>query len=166
MSIHTAVVPAPPEPVLGTDWTLRPVDEPATVTPQTARTYAVTEAQGGPTLLLRVHRVAHHPLHSCYPYGTHDLALGLVLPDHGPSGRALAAKLLCDLVPALFLADPRCRRIVAAPDESDTVTQAALEAGGLLRVTEADLPDASVVLFAAEPPDLADMSTALDDMPH
>jgi len=166
MSVRNTVVPTTPEPVLGADWSLRPVDEPVTAAPQTARTYAVTAAEGGPALLLRVHRVADHPLHSCYPYGAHDLALGLVLPDHGPSGRALGVRLLRAVVPALFAADARCRRIVAAPDESDTVTQAALEEGGLVRVTEADLPHASVVLFAAEPPDLAGMSTALDDMPH
>jgi hypothetical protein len=151
-------VPAPPVPALGPGWTLRPLDDPAAG----ARSYAVTAADGGPALRLRVHRVARHPVRACYPYGGRDLALEPgSWDDPGPLARLLRA-----FVPALLAADPDCRRVVAAPDEDDAAAHAVLEAGGLLRVTEAELPDGAVVLFAAEPPNLAGMSTALDDMPH
>jgi hypothetical protein len=110
---------------------------------------------------LRLYRVRDHPLRACYPYGAHDLAVRLVRQDLAEAGR-----LLRDLVPALFAADPRCRRVVAAPAEDDIAAQAAFEAGGFRRVAEADLPDGSVVLYTVEPPEIAELPTALDDMPH
>ncbi|GAQ65253.1 hypothetical protein SsS58_05662 [Streptomyces scabiei] len=98
---------------------------------------------------------------------------GDVETGHGDRGARAArvpeeagADLLRVLVPALFAADARCRRVVAAPDEYDGHTQRVLVAGGFRRITEADLPHGSVVLFAAEPPEIAGLSTALDDMPH
>lgn len=78
----------------------------------------------------------------------------------------MTARPLRVLVPALFAADPHCRRLVAAPDEDDMVTQTVLEAGGFLQVAEVDLPDGSVMLFAVKRPEVACLSTALDDMPH
>lgn len=121
-------------------------------------------------LFLRLHRVPDHPLRDCYPFGAHDLAVGLTLPGadetRAGGGPGPAARLLRDLVPALFALDPGCRRVIAAPDEDDTATQLALESGGFRRIAEADLPGGSVVLFAAEPPGIARLSTALDDMPH
>jgi len=128
----------------------------------------VRPAEGGPELFLELHRVPGHPLRACYPFGAHDLAIGLVLPspDEAGPGPGPAARLLRDLVPALFALAPRCRRVIAAPDENDTAAQLALEQGGFRRIAEADLPGGSVVLFAAEPPGIAGLSTALDDMPH
>lgn len=171
----SASVPALAELRLGAPWVLRPLAGAAPTEPpgRTARTYAVTPVDGGPVILLDLHRVADHPLRACYPYGAHDVAVGLVPPGPAEDGRAPAgpgprpaARLLRDLAPALFAADPRCRRVIAAPDVDDTAFQHALEDGGFQRVTEADLPGGSVVLFAAEPPEVAHLSTALDDMPH
>lgn len=110
--------------------------------------------------VLRIHHVRHHPLRACYPYGAHDLAVDVT------STAPEVPALLRELVPALFAKYPRCRRVIAAPDEGDVRTQEVLAAAGFLRVTEADLPGGSVVLFTAEPPSLAGLSTALDDMPH
>ncbi|WP_367325655.1 GNAT family N-acetyltransferase [Streptomyces sp. HUAS ZL42] len=155
-------VPSPPEPVLGADWTLRPAADSG----HGLGAYTVAPRGGGTPVELRLHRVAHHPLRACYPYGAHDISVGLVLPDHAEAGQDLAGRLLGDLVPALFAADPLCRRVVAAPAEDDTATQDTFAAGGFRRITEADLPSGSVVLFAAEPSWLADLATALDDMPH
>lgn len=101
-------------------------------------------------MIQRVHR---HPVRACYPYGAHDLLVELPLPSP-------------DLVPSLFAAHPRCRRIVAAPAEEDTAGQLALEAAGFRRITEADLATGTVVLFVAEPPEVMRVPTALDDMPH
>ncbi|WP_105971096.1 GNAT family N-acetyltransferase [Streptomyces geranii] len=161
--------PALGEPRLGARWVLRALAGPSAGLPRRpARTYAVRAAGGGPELFLELHRVPDHPLRACYPYGAHDLAIGLVLPspDEAGAGPDPAARLLRDLVPALFTLAPRCRRVIAAPDEDDTAAQLALEQGGFRRITEADLPGGSVVLFAAEPPAIAGLSTALDDMPH
>lgn len=161
----TALDDVPPPQALGVDggWALRRIAEPSRF-PRSA-TYAATRGRG-PEILLRLHRVSRHPLRACYPFGAHDLALELVSWDPAPSGHAAVSALLRELAPALFASDPDCRRIVAAPDERDTRTQNILEAGGFRLVTEADLPDASVVLFTAEPPGVAGVSTALDDMPH
>ncbi|MFE3851756.1 GNAT family N-acetyltransferase [Streptomyces griseorubiginosus] len=155
-------VPPPPEPAPGSDWTLSSLAD-ADVG---SRAYAAAPRGGGPAAELRLHRVQHHPLRAAYPYGAHDIALALVLPDRSEAGQEQAGRLLGDLVPALFTADPRCRRVVAAPAEDDTAAQTALANGGFRRVTEVDLPGGSVVLFTAEPPWIADLSTALDDMPH
>jgi hypothetical protein len=151
--------PPPPEPVLGAGWTLRPLAD----ADSGARAYAVAPEGGGTEVELRLHRVQHHPLRAGYPYGAHDIVMELLLVD---GARNTAGQLLNALIPALFHGDPLCRRVVAAPAEDDTATQTALENGGFRRVTEADLPGGSVVLFTAEPPWIADLSTALDDMPH
>ncbi|WP_427918318.1 GNAT family N-acetyltransferase [Streptomyces sp. cg40] len=148
-------VPAPPVPELGDGWVLRALtDGPAVAC-------TAIDADGGPPILLRLRRVLRDPVRACYPFGAHDLILSVVPPEGAPVARLLGA-----LVPALFAADPRCRRLVAAPDEDDAVARAVLEAGGFRQVTEADLPGGSVVLFAAERPEVAGLSTALDDMPH
>ncbi|MBZ3901594.1 GNAT family N-acetyltransferase [Streptomyces griseiscabiei] len=110
---------------------------------------------------LRLSRVRDHPLRACYPYGAHDIAVHLVGPALPDTGR-----LLGGLVPALFAADPRCRRLVAAPDEDDLIARHTFETAGFHRVTEADLPTGTVVLYTVEPLWLADLPTALDDMPH
>jgi hypothetical protein len=144
-------VPTAPVPALGGGWTLRPA---------AAHAYAAAR-DSGPVILLGIHRVRHHPLRACYPFGAHDLVVEFRNPVADP-----APDLLRELVPALFGSTPNCRRIIAAPDEDDARTQRALEAGGFSRVAEADLPAGSVVLYAAERPEIARLSTALDDMPH
>lgn len=157
----------PPVTAIGGGWALRQVAEPPGFPHSAARTYAAALDGGPEEILVRIQRVLHHPLRACYPFGGHDLAVGLVLPEPPPQGQTAAASgLLHELVPALFAAAPNCHRVIAAPDEHDTRAQRVLEAGGLRRITEADLPDGSVVLFAVEPPDIAGLSTALDDMPH
>ncbi|MER5802172.1 GNAT family N-acetyltransferase [Streptomyces mirabilis] len=155
-------VSPPLEPSPGAGWTLRPLADAG----QGVRAYAAVPRGGGAPVELRLHRVQHHPLRACYPYGAHDIAVGLVLPDLTEAGQDLAGRLLKNLVPALFSADPLCRRVVAAPAEEDIAAQSVFEAGGFRRVTEVDLSDGSVVLFAAEPPRITDLPTALDDMPH
>jgi hypothetical protein len=144
-------------------WTLRGAPDTSLSARRTTSRYAASPAGGGAEIEVVVHSVAHHPLRACYPFGAHDLAVDVV-PSPGAEG--LAARLLRELVPALFAAEPRCRRVIAAPQEDDTATQLLLEEAGFLRVTEADLPRGTVVLYAVEPPSLATMSTALDDMPH
>ncbi|MGW6908667.1 GNAT family N-acetyltransferase [Streptomyces sp. NPDC054940] len=130
------------------------------------RTWTVIHCGGGPPFLLHLSRVSRHPVRACYPFGAHDLVVALVLPGSAPSGEDVASRLLRQLAPALFAADARCRRIVAAPDEHDAVGRRVLAAGGFREITEAELPDGGVVLFATERPEIADLSTALDDMPH
>ena len=159
-------VPVPPEPVLGGGWTLRPAAEDGRPARNAQRTWAVTRDGGGPTFLLHLGRVTHHPVRACYPFGAHDLVVAVVLSEATPSAEGDASRLLRQLVPALFAADARCRRIVAAPVRHDAASQQVLDAGGFRQIAEAELHDGDVVLFAAERPEIADLSTALDDMPH
>ena len=167
----TAPAAAPPlgEPRLGDRWVLRTLAGPPYERPRRpSRTYAVRPAEGGPELFLELHRVPGHPLRACYPFGAHDLAVGLVLPspDEAGPGPGPAARLLRDLVPALFALAPRCRRVIAAPDETTPPPNSPWRTADSAGSQEADLPGGSVVLFAAEPPGIAGVSTALDDMPH
>ncbi|MFC8827330.1 GNAT family N-acetyltransferase [Streptomyces sp. NPDC057137] len=162
MSDPYAPVPGPPEPVLGGGWALRATDPLRPVT-RTSRGWSVVR-DGTPLLELTLHRVLHHPLRHCYPVGAHDLAVEL----SGGSARTepAAAELLRALVPALFRADPECRRVISAPDADDTETIRRFEANGFRAITDADLEGRTVVLLAAEPAALAGLSTALNDMPH
>jgi hypothetical protein len=182
-----------PATALGGGWTLRPADEPSAAGRSPARRYTASHGDGDARvdLLVRVQPVRNHPLRACYPYGEHDLVVGLDSDSdtdtdtdsadrddrgegcggdrdgpaaHGPA--SAVPGLLRVLAPALFAADAHCRRVIAAPDECDIHAQRILADGGFRRITEADLPGGSVVLFAAEPPDVAELSTALDDMPH
>lgn len=160
----TLVLDAPPVPSLplrAAGWTLRPTTASADVSRGNARVHTAT-CDAGPAVRLEIHRVPHHPLRACYPFGAHDLILSVTPPTE----TAPITELLRSLLSALFTADPRCRRIIAAPAENDSETQRTLEAAGFRRVTEADLPDGSVVLYTAEPPAVTSVSTALDDMPH
>lgn len=149
---------------IGGGWALRPIDEPLDHRRTSAHGYAASRGDGdvdGPEeFRVRVQRVRHHPLRACYPYGAHDFVVWL--DGHGDH----APELLRALTSALFAADARCRRVIAAPDEYDVDAQRVLTAGGFCGIAEVDLPGGSIVLFAAEPPDLAELSTALDDMPH
>jgi len=147
-------VPMPVLPALGDGWTLRPAGH-------GGHTYLASHPDGPEAFTVGVRRVWQDPLRAAYPIGAHDIAVRL-----DPSAPERAAGLLRALAPALFAADPRCRRIVAAPHEDDPRTQRVLADGGFRRVAEADLPGGPVVLFAAEPPHIAGLSTALDDMPH
>ncbi|MGC0416904.1 GNAT family N-acetyltransferase [Embleya sp. AB8] len=148
------VAPALPVPTLD-GWTLRRV---AGAAPGT-----YTAWHGGePLTRLELRRVAGDRLRNCYPYGEHDLAVRV----HPAAPRATVVALLRALVPALFAADPRCRRVVAAPAENDAAARAVYVAGGLRQVAEADLPEGTVVLLTAEPPQLAELPTSLADMPH
>lgn len=158
----TALVPALEETGVP-GWRLRSLLDSSRPARQTTRVYAASPVEGPAEVEFSLHSVPEHPLRACYPFGAHDLAVSVV----PPAGRErLAARLLRDLVRALFTAEPRCRRVIAAPEEDDTATQLLMEEGGFLRVTEADLPGGTVVLYAVEPPSLAGLSTALDDMPH
>jgi hypothetical protein len=150
--------PVPSVPALDGGWALRRISGPSG---QDAYRYTASHGGGPEEVLVRVQRVWQHPLRAAYPMGAHDVAVWLDRP--APD---IAAALLRALIPALFAADPRCRRVVAAPDEADLTTQRVLEDGGFRRIAEADLPGGPVVLFATEPPDVAGLSTALDDMPH
>lgn len=158
MAMTLEPAPVPPVPALGHGWTLRPADD---TTGHARRTY-IAALSGEPVAHLEIHRVRRHPVRACYPYGAHDLLLDLTVHTPGPAGSGL----LRELVPALFSTDPHCRRIIAAPAEDDTLALLTYERGGLRRVTEADLPGGTVVLLTAEPPQIAHLSTALDDMPH
>ncbi|MEU2776928.1 hypothetical protein ABZ646_29470 [Streptomyces sp. NPDC007162] len=144
-------------------WRLRSLLDSSRPARRTTRVYVASPVEGAAEIEFSLHSVPGHPLRACYPFGAHDLAVSVVAPA---GGEGLAARLLRGLVPALFTAEPRCRRVIAAPDEDDTAKQLLLEEGGFLRVTEADLPGGTVVLYAVEPPSLAGVSTALDDMPH
>ncbi|KUO05197.1 GNAT family N-acetyltransferase [Streptomyces caeruleatus] len=161
MALVLDAPPAPSLPPRAGGWALRPTTDPAEASRRGARAYTAT-CDAGPPVRLEIHRVPHHPLRACYPFGAHDLVLSVTPATEV----APITDLLRGLLPALFTADPRCRRIIAAPAECDSATQLTLEAAGFRRVTEADLPDGSVVLYTAEPPSVTGVSTALDDMPH
>ncbi|MFI9624199.1 GNAT family N-acetyltransferase [Streptomyces sp. NPDC052042] len=159
-------MPALPAAVGG--WTLRPA--PSTPVdgglplPATARAYSVLRGGSAPAFRVEVQRVLSHPLRGCYPVGARDLLLSL-LPLSARS-EPEAAALLDALARALFGADPRCRRVMAAPDADDVPALERYAAGHFRPVAEADLRERTVTLMVVEPSRVTEVSTALDDMPH
>ncbi|WP_335933551.1 GNAT family N-acetyltransferase [Streptomyces sp. PTD5-9] len=150
------LAPAPPTP---------PEAGPARLTPTgVARAYTALRDGGTPAFRVEIRRVLTHPLRGCYPVGAHDLLLALVPLSPRPS--PAAASLLDALTEALFAADPRCRRVMAAPDVDDAPAHERYAAGRFRTVAEADLPERTVTLMVVEPPRITGVSTALDDMPH
>ncbi|MFB7914960.1 GNAT family N-acetyltransferase [Streptomyces sp. NPDC056061] len=171
MSPHTMSHGPEPVPALPADlgtWTLRPV--PSTPPdgglplPVTARAYSARRGESAPAFRVEIQRVLSHPLRGCYPVGAQDLLL--VLQPLAPQPEPETAALLGALTRALFGADPRCRRIMAAPDAEDVPARERYTAGHFRTVAEADLHERTVTLMVVEPPQVTEVSTALDDMPH
>ncbi|MER5357571.1 hypothetical protein [Streptomyces sp. NPDC002785] len=171
MSPHTmshGPEPVPALPARVGVWTLRPV--PSTPLdgglplPATARAYTARRGGSAPAFRVEIQRVLSHPLRGCYPVGARDLLLALqpLTPQPEPE----TAALLDALTRALFGADPHCRRIMAAPDAEDVPGQERYAAGHFRTVAEADLHERTVTLMVVEPPQVTEVSTALDDMPH
>ncbi|WP_405539468.1 acetyltransferase [Streptomyces sp. NBC_00075] len=169
MHLPPGTVPGPPAPApeLGEGWTLREIG-PASAAGGCTRAYlACLAGLGGEAVLrLEISRVLCHPLRGCYPPGARDLALDIRIGEAGRSGQRLAPGFLRTLTPALFAADPRCRRVVAAPAVADTAVRQVFDAAGFRETGEADLLGHSVVLLVAEPTRIVSQSVALDDMPH
>lgn len=163
MATHLATIPPPPLPRLATPWSLTPTDGEADA-PRTGRTF-VAAIDGEPIAQVDLGRVLRLRLRACYPAGAHDLALTLT-PLTGHSDEPRLQDLLTLLVPALFTADPHCRRIVAAPREADDAAVRTFAAAEFRHVIDAELEDVCIVLLAAEPARITGLSTALDDMPH
>ncbi|WP_151769783.1 hypothetical protein [Streptomyces abyssomicinicus] len=150
--MHHADVPPPPVPA-AEGWTLRP-DGPG------VWTATRSDGSGEPSVRVELARVLGLPLRHAYPVGARDLAV------RTDGDRATCAALLPPLTAALFAGDPDCRRVLAAPALEDADAVARYRDGGFRLVAEADLPGGPVALMVAEPPDVAGIPTALDDMPH
>ncbi|GGV76176.1 hypothetical protein GCM10015535_07550 [Streptomyces gelaticus] len=163
--------PAPALPSAVGPWTLRPVPStppdgglPLPAPAGTGRAYTALRAGYAPAYRVEIQRVLSHPLRGCYPVGARDLLLALV--PLSPQPEPDTAALLDALTQALFGADPRCRRIMAAPDVEDVPALERYTAGHFRTVAEADLHEHTVTLMVVEPPRVTEVSTALDDMPH
>ncbi|MFH8475681.1 GNAT family N-acetyltransferase [Streptomyces sp. NPDC018000] len=175
MSPHTTShgpQPVPALPGAVGAWTLRPAPaapvEGGLTLPApaagTARAYTALRGGCAPAFQVEIQRVLSHPLRGCYPVGAHDLLLAVIPLAPQPEPDAVA--LLDALTQALFGADPRCRRVMAAPDVADVPALERYTAGRFRTVAEADLHERTVTLMVVEPPQVMEVSTALDDMPH
>lgn len=129
-------------------------------TSRSAATISVRNPDGlAPEVTLE--RCAAGRLRNAYPVSEHDLEARVSeLP-----AAALAA-LLAELAPAVFTADPRCRRLVFAPPEGELALLSAAEEAGFRYVVDVDLAEGLVSLAVAEPGWVTAVDMDLDRVPQ
>ncbi|AHH17698.1 hypothetical protein NONO_c29090 [Nocardia nova SH22a] len=116
---------------------------------------------GGVRVGVRLRRCVAGRLRDSYPVAGHDIEVEV----SDPSEPEVLADLLGTLVPALWKAEPRCRRIIFAPLADDERTVAAARSCGFRPVVEVDLAEATVLLMVAEPGWVTALDGGLDDVP-
>ncbi|WP_396277198.1 hypothetical protein [Glutamicibacter creatinolyticus] len=92
-----------------------------------------------------------------YPVSEHDQMLHV-----SPDAVAGSIQLVSE---ELMRRDPRCRRLVIAPDEGEIDEIARAEAAGYRYVVDVDLWDRAVSLMAAEPDWVLEESRRIDEVP-
>ncbi|WP_369192200.1 hypothetical protein [Streptomyces sp. R08] len=98
-------------------------------------------------LVVRVERCAAGRLRDAYPVGARDIEVSI----DGPCPPDVLTDLLGALTDAVTGEDPRCRRVVFAPDSADQTRIRAADSAGFRYVLDVDLGADAVSLFVAEP---------------
>lgn len=136
-----------PEPVLGGGWSFQPAEPDPALDGAFARRGRVLRND---TAVAGVHlsRTAYGRLRDTYPVGEQDIELRVeaVAPDELPA-------VLAAVTPALFRADPACRRVVVAVASGAVDTVGAVEDGGYRYVVDVQIPAGDELsLLVAERP--------------
>jgi RimJ/RimL family protein N-acetyltransferase len=88
-----------------------------------------------------------------YQHHPHDLGAHIAIGERALTGKGYAIKLGSVLAPALFAADPLCRRIVGEPDASNLPAVRVAEALGFRRITDVVMPDKTAALMELRRPE-------------
>ena len=97
-----------------------------------------------------------------YPVGAHDVHVALDAPQL-EDGDLTA--LLRDLVGAVQVADPSCRRLVYAVPVTDLAVMAAAERAGFRFVVDVDLDGEELAMLVAEPDWVTHVDADLERVP-
>jgi RimJ/RimL family protein N-acetyltransferase len=109
----------------------------------------------GPVAYLQVYRVARDRLRSSYGFDDHDLGVHIAIGRDTDIDRRHGRAILRAACEGLLAADPRCRRVVAEPDETNQLSVRAFLAAGFEYVRRIELPEktASLLVFPRTPAD-------------
>ena len=88
-----------------------------------------------------------------YEHHPHDLGAHIAIGERALTGKGYAIKLGAVLAPALFAADPLCRRIIGEPDASNLPAVRVAEALGFRRITDVEMPDKTAALMELRRPE-------------
>ncbi|MGO1050182.1 GNAT family N-acetyltransferase [Crossiella sp. CA198] len=127
----------------------------ATLRAQLAGTYCrpfILRLGGRPIGYVELYRAARDVVAAHYPALPHDVGLHGAIGDPEVAGQGLAYKFWLEVIPAVFAAEPDCRRMVTDPAADHRVARrldaavAVVTGGGLLG--EVDLPHKRAALYA------------------
>ncbi|MEV6345854.1 GNAT family N-acetyltransferase [Actinoplanes sp. NPDC051851] len=111
------------------------------------RPYLVSR-EGTPLAYVEVYRTPRDVVGRHYPADPYDLGLHLAIGDRAQTGRGLGREMVRALVTALHRADPRCRRVLADPDERHTIARRMFTGAGFGLLGVRDLGHKRAALYA------------------
>ncbi|MBB6001179.1 GNAT family N-acetyltransferase [Streptomonospora salina] len=108
----------------------------------------IVSRDGTDTAYVELYRAARDVIAPHCDARPHDVGFHIAIGDPGRTGRGLAAEILAAVAPAVFAADPHCRRILMDPDSGNAAACRAARKAGLEFLAEAELPHKRAALFA------------------
>jgi lysine N-acyltransferase len=103
-----------------------------------SRPYAVG-FKGSPFAYLEVYRTPRDVVGQHYEADPYDLGIHLAIGSLSDTGRGLGRQLVRAVADGLAAADPRCRRVLADPDERHLMAQRMFSAAGFRSLGVVDL---------------------------
>ncbi|ASW55470.1 GNAT family N-acetyltransferase [Plantactinospora sp. KBS50] len=105
---------------------------------------------GTPLAYVEIYRTPRDVVGRHYDADPYDLGVHLAIGDRDNTGRGVGRRLVRALVAGLFAADPRCRRVLADPDERHVVARRMFAAAGFRPLGVYDIGHKHAALYAHE----------------
>ncbi|MFD9453261.1 GNAT family N-acetyltransferase [Streptomyces sp. NPDC059985] len=105
---------------------------------------------GTPMSYWEIYRADLDPLSQYYAAQPHDTGLHLLIGDGTNRGRGLGATLLRAVADLVLDNQPRCTRVIAEPDITNTPSVSAFLTAGFRYAAETDLPEKRAALMFRE----------------
>jgi RimJ/RimL family protein N-acetyltransferase len=123
-----------------------------------SRPYLVSY-QGSPLAYVEIYRTPRDVVGSHYPADPYDLGLHLAIGDPGRTGHGEGRAMVRAIAAGLSVADPRCRRVLADPDERHMIARRMFRGAGFDFLGVRDLGHKHAALHVYEmSPDVPDNS--------
>jgi len=111
----------------------------------------IVEMSGRPFMYVELYRAARDVVADHYPALPHDIGLHGAIGEPDMAGRGIAFRFWLHILPAVFAAEPQCRRVVTDPAAEHTVARrldegVARRVGGSM-LGEVQLPHKRAALF-------------------
>lgn len=109
--------------------------------------------EGAPLAYIEVYRTPRDVVGSRYDADPYDLGLHLAIGDQERTGRGLGRAMVRAVAAGLSTADPRCRHLLADPDERHTMAHRMFVAAGFRLLGVRDLGHKRAALHVYDVPD-------------